>query len=101
MELGQNTDTQSSDSTTPFKIIPSPAATVWNDIKSKGWAVQWTCSFKLFSLRNFLNGFEYLSLVNNYKSKPETSSHNIRVEADSPHSLLPPEQAKLFWNFCK
>lgn len=27
MELGQNTDTQSSDSTTPFKIIPSPAAT--------------------------------------------------------------------------
>lgn len=101
MELGQNADTQSSDSTSPYKIIPSSAATVWKDIKGRGLAMQWTCNFKLTSLRNFLHSFEYLPLVNDYKSKAEMPSHNIWEEADSQHSLLPPEHVKLFWNFWK
>lgn len=42
MELAQNADTQSSDSTSPYKIVSSPAATVWKDIKGRGLAMQWT-----------------------------------------------------------
>lgn len=36
----------------------------------------WLCN-ELTSLRNFLHSFEYLPLVNDYKSKPEMPSHNI------------------------
>lgn len=45
MELGQNIDAQSRDTTRPHKIIPSPAATVRKDIR--GVAMQWTCGFKV------------------------------------------------------
>lgn len=37
MELGLKADTQSSDPTSPFKSIPSPAATVWITLKVEVW----------------------------------------------------------------